>query len=377
MKGHPEKIRVLHCIETISSGGVEQTLLTLIKGLNKEKFDHQIICTWAGGFVAEELENEGVKIIQVGAFRKAIEFRKLMQVIQAVKAYKPHIIHGGVFEGMTMATFGGLFGRVPVVILEETSDPQNRSKKANLLLTIYSFLADKVQAISPEVGEYLIKVTKINKDKVVVIPNGVAKPLVMEDLDIRLSKEKYGIGREDFVIGFVGRLFNDHKRITDLVEAVSLMTYQNIRLLIVGDGKDKSLIEQKIEEFGLGKVVVFAGYQADPHIFYDMMDVLCIPSSREGFGLVAVEGMLHKLPVIATQVGGLQKVVEHNKTGFIVPPFSPEAMAKQLNILFSNIDLRTRMGEAGYKRALKKYSADRYCMEIEILYLSTLKGTEN
>jgi glycosyltransferase involved in cell wall biosynthesis len=152
-----------------------------------------------------------------------------------------------------------------------------------------------------------------------------------------------------------------------------MLEMQNIQLLIVGDGPDKPMIENKALELGIHRKVVFAGYQSDPHKFYDMMDVLCIPSSREGFGLVAVEAMLHKLPVIATQVGGLQKVVKHNETGFIVPVYSPELMARQLEILLSDKDLRISMGEAGYHRALEKYSADRYCQQIENLYLGTLK----
>ncbi|MCH6202098.1 glycosyltransferase family 4 protein [Aquiflexum sp. LQ15W] len=368
-----EKIRILHCIETISSGGVEQTLLTLIKGLNKEKYEHQIICTWAGGFVEQELEKEGVKIIQLGAFRRAIEIRKLVKVIQAVKAYNPHIIHGGVFEGMTMATFGGIFGRVPVVILEETSDPQNRSKKANYLLKLYSLFADMVQAISAEVGEYLIKVTKVKKNKVIVIPNGVDQPKISNRKEVQLFKEKYGIRPEEIVIGFVGRLFNDHKRVTDLIEAVSVLSLQNLKLLIVGDGKDLGQIVEKVKELELEKIVIFTGYQPDTNSFYEMMDILCIPSSREGFGLVAVEGMLHKLPIVATKVGGLQKVVKDKETGFVVPSFSPESISNKLSVLIADKELRIKMGEAGFTRAKENYSSERYCLEIEKLYLGTLE----
>ena len=352
---------------------MEQTRLTLVRGIDREKFEIKIICTWAGGYVAEELEKEGIELIQVGAFKRALEWRKILKVVEVVRSFKPHIIHGGVFEGMTMATFGGILGRVPAVILEETSDPQNRSKKANWLLRLYSFFADKVQAISPEVGEYLINVTKVNKNKIVVIPNGVAQPTILDDQQVTLSKANYGIGQEDFVIGFVGRLFNDHKRVTDLIEAVSILNVQNVKLLLVGDGKDKGLIEKKVQELRLDKVIVFAGYQSDTNKFYDMMDVLCVPSSREGFGLVAVEGMLHKLPVIATQVGGLQNVVKHNETGFIVPVFSPESMARYLTILMADMDLRIKMGEAGFTRSKENYSSERYCKEIENLYLSALK----
>jgi len=74
-------IRVLHCIETIASGGVEQTILTLIRGLDQSKFQHKIICTWKGGPMAEALENEGVEITAVGSFKHPFQWRKLQKVV--------------------------------------------------------------------------------------------------------------------------------------------------------------------------------------------------------------------------------------------------------------------------------------------------------
>jgi glycosyltransferase involved in cell wall biosynthesis len=363
-----EKIRILHCIETIASGGVEQTRLTLIRGLDNEQYENKIICTWAGGPVADTFRREGIELIPVGSFKHPFEWKKHFEVLKVIRDYKPHIIHGGVFEGMTMATFGGIFGRVPIVILEETSDPQNRSKKANLLLKIYSLFADKVQAISPEVGQYLSEITKIKKDKIAVITNGVPVPKFSHEEKIKQFKIQYGLDQGEFVVGFVGRLYNEHKRVTDLIDGVSYLDIPNLKLLIVGDGKDKGLIEDHIKNHSLEEKVIFAGYQSDPHPFYEMMDVLCVPSSREGFGLVAVEGMLHKLPVIATRVGGLQRVVTHYETGFIISANSPSEIAEKISTLFWDQDLKKAMGDRGYEKALKEYSSNRYVKEVEEMY---------
>lgn len=103
------KIKVLHCVETIASGGVEQTLLTLVKGLDKSKFVHKIICTWKGGVVAEALEKEGVEIITVGSYKHPFQLRNHLKVLKLIREYKPLIIHGAVFEGMTMASIGGFW----------------------------------------------------------------------------------------------------------------------------------------------------------------------------------------------------------------------------------------------------------------------------
>ena len=115
------------------------------------------------------------------------------------------------------------------------------------------------------------------------------------------------------------------------------------------------------------------GFQKKPDHFYEVMDIFCLPSAHEGFGLVAVEAMLHKLPVIATKVGGLQDIVIDGETGFLVPPYAPDQIAEKLKILIEDTELRKSMGEKGYKRAMANYTADRYCQEVENLYMQLLK----
>lgn len=365
-------VRVLHCIETISSGGVERTLLTLIRGLPKEKYQHKVICTWKGGAVAEALEKEGVEIYSIGTFKSPFEFKKLNEVVKITKSYKPHLIHGAVFEGMTMATVAGLFSMKSKVILEETSDPQNRSKKANLLLKAFSYRANALQAISEEVGNYLVKETSVKNCKVRIISNGVEVPEILSQKDKINLREKYGLTKDDIVVGFVGRLYNNHKRFTDLLEAIYILENKEIKLLIVGDGKDRELLNAEVERINLSSQIIQVGYQSNPHPFYDLMDVFCVPSSREGFGLVAAEAMLHSIPVIATKVGGLQNVVVNRETGYLIPPFSPESIAEKIEIIARNPNLGKKMGERGKERARQNFSADRYCKEVESLYLDLI-----
>lgn len=366
------RIRILHCIETIASGGVEQTILTLVRGLAKEKFEHKIICTWKGGAVAEALEKKGVELISVGSFKKPFEVRKLKQVVEITREFKPDIIHGAVFEGMTMASVAGFFYRKAKVVLEETSDPQNRSRKANWLLRAYSWRAAAVQAISGEVGEYLAEVTQVDQQKIRVIPNGVQIPEILSKEIKLLLQKQYGIAQDDFVVGFVGRLFNNHKRFSDLLEALALIENVHIKLLIIGDGTDRYLLDSGIKRLNLFERVIYVGYQPKPSVFYKLMNVLCVPSAREGFGLVAAEAMMHGLPVIASRVGGLQNVVQAGETGFLIPPCTPEAIADKIQFLLNHPELRQEMGEKGRIRALEQYSAERYCREVENLYLDLL-----
>ncbi|MBH2024455.1 MAG: glycosyltransferase family 4 protein [Flavobacteriales bacterium] len=362
------KIRVLHIMSTVTGGGVERRRLSLAKFLDKERFEMKLVGTRKAGVIAEQIEENGVEIIEVGDFTGPFHWQKHRKVQQIIDDFNPHIIHGAVFEGVTMAAINGFIKKVPVILLEETSDPQNRTSKANLLLRIFSLAADKFIAIAPNVAGYLTHTAKVSPSKVKTINNGVQIPREVVQPEITVLKEQFGIKDDDFVVGTVGRLYNDHKKITDILEAVKQLNPYNLKLLIVGGGKDETMLKDKASELGLQDHVIFAGYQYDTAPFYKLMNMFCISSQREGFGLVAAEAMLHKLPVLATKVGGLQNVVKDGETGYLVLPNMPHQLAEKIAFFYENPEVCRSMGEAGYNRAITNYTEQRYVKEVQALY---------
>jgi glycosyltransferase involved in cell wall biosynthesis len=371
-------IRILHCIETIASGGVEQVRLTLVRGLPKDRFEHKIICTWKGGPIAEALEAEGVELIPIGSFRHPLQWSKHKQVLKVIREFKPHIIHGAIFEGMSMAAIGGKLGKVPITILEETSFPQSRSQKAIYLQQLFVKVADKVVGIAPTVISYLSDQVKIPKSKLRLINNGVNSPREVSPSELEELRLELGIEKDDLIFGSAGRFYNEVKRFTDILEAIHQLPASKVKFLLLGQGPDQDLILRKAKKLGLEKRLILPGYQNDTAPFYELMDIFCIASAHEGFGLVAAEAMLHGLPVIATKVGGLQDIVLDQETGYLVPPLSPESLAEKIQLLIEQPELRQEMGEKGKQRAFEHFSAERYCREVENLYLELLskKGVD-
>ncbi|UZD23931.1 glycosyltransferase [Algoriphagus halophytocola] len=368
------KIRVLHCIETISSGGVEKVRLNYTRIMSNDFFELKIVCTQAKGQIRSELESLGVEVIAIGTFNHPFEIRKYRKLLQVIQAFKPHIIHGAVFEGNSMAFVGKLFGGVPISILEETSDPKFRSKRANQLLGFYSRFANAVIGISPAVIEYLKNQVGVPNQKLKLIPNGVDIPMPTNPKVIQILKDKLQIREGDVVVGAVGRVYNQVKRFSDILEAMAILSLPHLKFILIGNGPDLESLKEQASSLGLQDQAHFVGYEADPNAFYGLMDVFCVPSLQEGFGLVAVEAMFHHLPVIASQVGGLKDVVQEGKTGYLIPPLSPDLMAEKIKNLIENPTLRSSMGERGKQRALENYTSERYCKEVEKLYLELLSN---
>ena len=372
-----QKIKILHIQETIGSGGVERRRLSLAKHLDKNLFDQKFICTQAIGNIPDEIRAEGFEVIPIGKLKSPFDWKQHRKVQKMIEDYQPDNIHGAVFEVATMATINGWLKKVPVVIIEETSDPQNRSWKGNMLMKVFSRLADKVIGVSEGVTkEYLIGKLGISDKKAIAINNGVALPRKVSILELEKVKKEFGISENDFVIGSVGRMLQDsHKRFSDLIKAFAEFSKEkeNVKLLLVGDGSEKEGYQKLAKDLEVSDKVVFAGYQSDVSLLYQMMDVFALVSAREAFGLVLAEAMLNKLPVIATRVGGMKYIVEDQETGFLVEPRQVQEKKEKIEILYLDAELRKTLGNNGFEKAMREYTEESYVKSIQELNQSLVK----
>lgn len=133
-----------------------------------------------------------------------------------------------------------------------------------------------------------------------------------------------------------------------------------LELAIVGEGPDRERLEALAAELGVTEAVRFTGrvpHAQVPEVLtgFDIFAALSI-TDDESFGVAMLEGSAAGLPVLATSVGGIPEVVEHGRTGYLVPPRDPSAAAERLVQLAQDPELRLRMGNAGRKLVEKQYS---------------------
>ncbi|MBF0427911.1 MAG: glycosyltransferase, partial [Magnetococcales bacterium] len=164
-----------------------------------------------------------------------------------------------------------------------------------------------------------------------------------------------------FIIGTVGRMWpiKDHD---NLVQAFALLRQlapaRILRLVIVGDGPERGAVEKRIVELNLTEQVQITGWRTDIAEILSKFDLFVLSSKAEGTPLTILEAMAYGLPVVSTQVGGIADLVVTGKTGELVPPNNPQALAKAMAI-YLNGDLATRHGEAGRERVAHHFSIDR------------------
>ena len=165
--------------------------------------------------------------------------------------------------------------------------------------------------------------------------------------------------RNERVVLAVGRLSGE-KAFTDLIVAIDQLRRERpelcVRLMIVGDGPERSQIERAARDFRLQDRVTLLGHVQDVRSCYRRADVLAISSLTEGSPNVLLEAMAAGVPVIATSVGGIPEVVTDKETGLLVGPRDPQAMASAINLLFSNPVLARRLACNAQELIRQQYS---------------------
>ena len=129
-------------------------------------------------------------------------------------------------------------------------------------------------------------------------------------------------------------------------------------LTLVGEGSERSELEQLANELGLSSHIEFVGYksQAEVREYLQKTDVFVLPSFAEGVPVSLMEAMAVGVPVVTTQVGGVSELVDNGVTGYIVPPGDPISLAEKIHILLTDVQLRNNFGLASRIKIEKEFN---------------------
>jgi glycosyltransferase involved in cell wall biosynthesis len=189
------------------------------------------------------------------------------------------------------------------------------------------------------------------------------------------ARAQLGIAKGDFVAGFLGRL-QDFKGVDILIRAVGLLLRESraYRLVIVGDGPERAALEALAEQCGIADRVDFLGVRSDVEAVIPAFDVAVMPSRHEPFGIVLLELMRMKAPVISSGVDGMAELVSHEETALVAQPNTPETLADCIRRLEGDAGLRARLAENGHAFT-QQFGLATHIAAIEDLYTQTYRAT--
>ena len=239
--------------------------------------------------------------------------------------------------------------------------------------------ADYVIAECPQDREDLIKYYNAPADKIRVVPCGVNTE-EMFPVDQRLARMRLKLPQEDFVLLQLGRMVQ-RKGVDNVIEALTKLTYTGTRtrLIIVGGEEEVcglgynpeiARLKQLAKDLGVQHSVTFAGRKGREELkyFYAAADIFITTPWYEPFGITPLESMACGTPVIGADVGGIKYSVLDGKTGLLVPPKDPRALAEKINELRLRRPVLEEMGRNGIKRVQALFTWQRVAQLMSRLY---------
>jgi glycosyltransferase involved in cell wall biosynthesis len=227
-------------------------------------------------------------------------------------------------------------------------------------------------------SDYMIQHVKwafgLPSDKLVMVPNGVnTKSYDEANNDMKAFRNRYALPEEKIVL-YVGRLVYE-KGIHILINAVpKILSKVNAKFIIVGSGYMKEQLLNIVRSMGLEHKVLFEGFVDEDSLIklQKIADVSVVPSLFEPFGIVALEAMAAKSPVVVSDTGGLSEIIEHEVTGLKVYPNNPESLAWGINKLLLDPAYSAKIRENAYRRVLEKYDWAKIAQQTKHIYENVL-----
>jgi glycosyltransferase involved in cell wall biosynthesis len=386
----PEPIRVLRVIARLNMGGPAIHVANLTSGLEPKGYETTLVAgSLARGedsmaFLADRL---GVSVVSVPEIQREIsvlhDARSAFQVAEIMRETRPHILHTHTAKAGAIARAAAvLAGNArPKVVVHTFHGHVLRGYFGPLRTAVFREVertlarpSDALIAVSPEVRDDLVELGVAPAEKFVVVRLGI--PLAerldgdSEDMDYR---QLYGIPRDAFVVGWVGRM-TGVKDTGVVLQAVAALRERGVNAVVclVGDGPDREPLEELAHKLGIARASYFAGYQPEVAGFYRLFDAFFLPSVNEGTPVSAIEALATGTPVVANRVGGVPDVVRDGIDGFLVEPGDVEGAAERLEALARDPGLWTRLGEAGRERVRARYAVTRLVDDVDRLYRSLL-----
>ncbi|MEJ2899308.1 glycosyltransferase family 4 protein [Acinetobacter sp. NS-4] len=337
-----------------------------IAQLNKD-FDVTLISS-PGKELESTAELEGVKY-QPLTMKRDISIKNdiisLLKFLYLFAREQPNVIHCNTPKASLLGLLAGFITRVPVRIYYvhglRYEGALGKKKKFLILLEKISCLcATHIIAVSYGIKQKLKN--ELTDKKVSVIHHGSANGMpvekfLTENYDDSAIRESYGITKQDFVFGFVGRLVAD-KGINELVYAFNMLEQENVKLVLVGGYEHEldPLSQETLDIIRTNPNILELGFQNDVKKFLAIMDLFVSPSYREGFGLSVLEANLMKVPVLVTSITGYSEIIQEGKNGFFVNPKDTLALFSKMEQFSKSRVSLFAMKQQCYDEVATKYN---------------------
>jgi len=318
-------------------------------------------------------------------------YRKLKNIIEE---FKPDIVHTHAAKAGTIGRLAAYNAKVPVILHTfhgHVFHSYFNKAKTSVFKNIERNLAaksTKIIAISERQKYELGTIHRIcAPEKIEVVPLGFDLSRFQENYEAKRKsfRAQYNIADDEIAVGIIGRIvpIKNHEMFIRAWKSASVKTSKKIRAFVIGDGEDRTKVENLAKELGISVCsqnfeksecsLTFTSWIKEIDFVNAGLDIVALCSLNEGTPVSLIEAQAANNPVLSTKVGGVENIVIEGKTGLLCEVGDLEKYSAQLLELLENDELRTKMQQAGWESVKEKFHYTRLVKDIDKLYSSLLK----
>jgi glycosyltransferase involved in cell wall biosynthesis len=376
--GHRHIGKILH-LRTVSGrgGGPEKTILNsprFLRGSYELKLAYIRPENDPGYDMPERARRMGVDLIDIPE-RNGFDPRTLRRLADEIRRFRPDILHAHDYKTNALAVLLGRWFGVPILTTLHGYGIAAGRLSAYYQLDRWTLRRmDHVIAVSEDLYQKLIDL-RIPAARRSLVYNGIDAEQFKRRASVAQAKARLGIPGERQAIGAVGRL-TTVKGFDRLIRAADQLMRQglDLELLVVGEGEERPHLQELIDRLGRADRIRLLGHRTDVPEILEALDVFALSSLDEGLPNVVLEALALEVPVAATRVGAVPRVIDDNVNGLLVAPDDVEELTRTLARLLADADLRRRLCEGGRKTAETKFSFAARMDKIRAIYDDMLQS---
>jgi glycosyltransferase involved in cell wall biosynthesis len=365
---------VVHFTESREFGGAERMLLTLLGGMDQQRWRPVLMHHEAPGLdqLLVEANRLGVVTRTVPRISRRRDALRLPAVVRMLRHVRPSVFHVHLSWPLrcSRAILAARAARIPVVIATQHLFSGIQSRRARIRQQLVSLAVDRYIAVSERMGEELSGYAGL-KSRVEVIQNGIAlapfdetRAAAAPEMSLR-----HATGRR--VVLAIARLVR-RKGIHHLLEAATHLP--DVELLIAGEGPERGDLERHAVALAVADRVRFLGHRTDIPGLLAAADVFVLPSLVEGLPICVLEAMAAGKPIVATAIGGTREAVIDGESALLVPAGRADALAGAIRSVLDDPDLAQRLAAAAARRVREQFAAEHMAARTMRLYDRVLAG---
>lgn len=344
-------MKVLHVESGKHFYGGARQVAYIMEGLSRLGV-HNILACPTDSAIAKEVQDYAT-VYEMPMTGDA-DFGLVSRLKKVIKQEAPQIVHLHSRRGAD--TWGGIAAsqtKTPCILSRRVDNPE-----AKWLVSLKYRLYDHVITISEAIARVLIS-EGVSPDKITCVRSAVDPTPYLEPVSKEALCDEFSLPKDAFVIGIVAQLIQ-RKGHRYLIDAVSSLkeSYPQLRVLCFGQGPLRAQLENTVKEKKVDTFISFVGFRHDLPKWLGGLDLLVHPADMEGLGVSLLQASAAKVPIIATNAGGLPEAVLDQVTGLIIPPNDTLSLTKAMKRLIDDETLRKSFGKAGQSRILDEFSVD-------------------